>query len=401
MIGSFCRDGRAMKTNFKSCIAAAVSAVIAFCSMSTYIVSGADSSTEQQTYTLSYNLDFEGIEIEDETVFESVEVAAGKNVIIPYSDIELGDTYVSGWTVDNVYMYESDDYFKMPAHDVVLQPVWVNFVHNDVTYEVSYNTDGDDYNLLNNTFPSGSYRPGDPVTVNAKSILRDGYTQIGWTFEGNRFTIADKMIMPDHDVVFEPCWYKHYDQYYEAGDVDRINGSKMFIYSRYETNSFNLADSSKFSRSGFTLSGWLCDLDGQVYKTDALYSMPSSDVHFTAVWTPKNYTVVFKSGTGSSNTIKISGLTDTAITVPECPYSKTGYVFGGWKYKDEVYQPGDEFIIPGALPGLGISLDAVWVEPSEEKDYDSFTLAEARKKYTNGEITAEELQQIADFLVGR
>lgn len=384
----------------KSYVAAAVSAAIAFCSIGVFADNNTDLSAEQQTYTLSYNLDYEGILVENPDFFASVEVSVGDYVIIPDTDIDLGEKYASGWTQDNIYMFEEGDYFKMPEHDVVLEPVWIDSSSTQL-YEISYNTEGDDYELMENTFPTTKCRPGRPIVVNSTAIIRSGYTQIGWLYNGNRFTSADKMIMPENDVVFEPCWYKHYDQYYEAGDVDRINGSKTFIYSRYETCLFDLADSSKISRSGFNLSGWLCDLDGQVYKTSTQFTMPSSEVHFTAVWTPKTYTVVFMSGTGSSNTIKITGETDTAITVPECPYTKDGYTFGGWEYEEVIYQPGEEFIIPGALPGLGIGLDAVWIENTESADYDCFTLAEARQKYANGEITSEELQQISDFILGR
>lgn len=391
-----------MKTYFKSWLAAAVSAAITFSALVSFNTSGADTVTEQQTYTLSFNLDYEGFTAKDVTLFDTVELPANSYITIPTGSFSFDTVYSTGWTYDGIYMFEAGDNFRMPEHDVVLEPVWADYVNSEF-HNVSYYTEGEDYVVSNPTlFTNFKSRAGYPITPTSGLVLRNGYVQIGWSYNGNRITTTDKMIMPDNDVQFEPYWLKYYKVYYEAGDVDRISGNSSVIFDRYETSSFDIADSSRLSRTGFTLSGWLCDVDGQVYTPVSQFIMPSSDVHFTAVWTPKTYTVVFKSNNGKSETIKITGETDTAITAPACTFTNTGYKFAGWDYDGTIYQTGDEFIIPGAMPGLGISLNAVWVEDTgEEEIYDSISLVLERKQFVEGNASADDLVKCADFLLGR
>lgn len=390
--------------NLKPLTAAFLSAAIALGSMGSVPITNADTTDEEvTTYTVTYNLDYEGIydsERDEDlsSIFVTAELAAGEYVDIPDVNVFADGLTSSGWTYDGVYMYEPGGFFKMPDHDIVLEPVWVD--KNADLYTVSYDIDNDDYEILNEeNFASKLYLPGKPVTVAKGSVSRNGYTQIGWIYDGNIFTISDKLVMPDHDVVFEPCWYKNYNVYYEAGDVDRINGTKTFVYDRYETNTFDLPTKDKISRNGFQIVGWLCDYDGKIYSPVSQFTMPSADVHFTAVWEPKTYTVVFRSKSDTSEIIKIAGETDTAITVPEVTSTKKGYEFVGWSYDGVIYQPGDDFVIPGAKPGVGIALDGVWEEEGTHQD--SLTLAQARQKYIDGEISEEELLNLSDFVLGQ
>ena len=58
----------------------------------------------------------------------------------------------------------------------------------------------------------------------------------------------------------------------------------------------------------------------------------------------------------------------------------------------------------GALPGLGISLNGVWLTQEEYdiiNSVNSFTLAQARQKYVSGLLTAEELQAISDTVLNK
>ncbi len=385
---------------FKSWAAAVVSAAVTVCSMSTLVFSSAEEAAETTTYTVTYSFDAESLtdtEDVDLTLYESFELEAGEYVDIPDQDLYNEPGYLSGWSYDGIYLYEPGDFFKMPEHDVVLEAVWVDTSLPTRTVSFHYEEEGwavtgDD------AFQPIKVRPNAPLPAPSTSIMRDDYTQIGWRWGDIPFSYPQKIIMPNEDITLEPNWYRVYSCYYEAGDVDRISGSKMFVFGKYETHTFDLADSSRIARSGFNLSGWLCDVDGQTYKTGSQYTMPSSDVHFTAVWEPKTYNVVFKVNNGTSNTYKISGKTDETIIAPECTYKKNGYVFAGWNYKGTIYQPGDEFIIPGALPGLGIQLTGVW---EEERNDNSLTLVQARQKFVNGEITEDELREIADYVLGK
>lgn len=392
------RDGRTMKAILKSFIAAAVAAVLSIGTLGTYVSAESKTETEQQTFTLSFNYSGEGVECKDEELFQPIELKGGDSQLIPEEYLLSKTAYFSGWTYDKVYVYEPGDNFVMPHSDTTLEPVWVDRNDEEI-HTVSYNVILDGEDLADKLPKPRECVKGQVVNISMLAFDRDGYTQIGWTDGTNKFTSSNKMIMPDHDVVLEPNWLKYFRVFYVAGDVDRINGVGAYAFDRFESNEFDLADSTRLSRSGFNLTGWFCSYDNQIYDVGDYYVMPASDVTFTAVWTPKTYPVVFKSNNKKNQSIKIPGETDTAIKVPECTFTYSGYIFAGWKFEDTIYQPGEDFIIPGALPGLGISLNAVWEKEPEAQS--SLTLAEARIKYQNGEISAEELQKLADFLIGR
>ena len=82
----------------------------------------------------------------------------------------------------------------------------------------------------------------------------------------------------------------------------------------------------------------------------------------TAVWEPLDYTIVFNTGDTSIPNIKIQGKTNEKIIAPYLEKERQGYTFLGWKiYNTEVYYPGDEIVIKGQMPGIGISAKAIWI----------------------------------------
>ncbi|MCM1133654.1 MAG: dockerin type I repeat-containing protein, partial [Ruminococcus flavefaciens] len=137
-------------------------------------------------------------------------------------------------------------------------------------------------------------------------------------------------------------------------------GSTTQTFPKNEGSTTDLPASDRFSRDGFNLVGWLSDYDGEIYKPLASVTCPDVDVTFTAVWSPKNYNVIFKQGNGGAN-LKVAGLTDTQIICPEPDITVAGKYFAGWQDdKGDIYPAGSEYTILGAKPGVGIMLTAVW-----------------------------------------
>ena len=69
-----------------------------------------------------------------------------------------------------------------------------------------------------------------------------------------------------------------YNLIYTVGDADRINGTIEQIYENAESFSTDLQRADRFSRSGFTISGWHCETDGLDYELGAKFIMPGNDV---------------------------------------------------------------------------------------------------------------------------
>ncbi|MDE5860749.1 MAG: hypothetical protein K2H28_00970, partial [Ruminococcus sp.] len=177
----------------------------------------------------------------------------------------------------------------------------------------------------------------------------------------------------------------------------RVVGATFMEYVQPETIDTGLQNDKRFSRSGFKIVGWLCDDDNKVYAPSTpVYIMPSHDVTFTAVWEPKEYTVVFKQDKSSKNNIKIKGLTDTTITTPEATITQDGKYLAGWQDDDtkEIYPVGAEYMIMGALEGKGISLTAVWEEgtPPETTTTTTKSTETTTTQTTTTTVTSEPVQ---------
>ncbi len=82
------------------------------------------------------------------------------------------------------------------------------------------------------------------------------------------------------------------------------------------------------TREGYTFGGW--SVGANTCQPGAPYTMGSSDVTFTAQWTANRYTIVYNAN-GGDGAMGTTGLKyDTAGTIADCQYHKTGYRFIGW-----------------------------------------------------------------------
>ncbi len=364
-----------MKKKLKKLTAAAVSAVIAAGSSGLFPVTAADSGSDTSELTIVFDISGEGVSIaenEDGEIPELNDIATttSASVFIPDVQLEREGYIFSCWTADNIRAYEPGDVYRTPDsvtdNEIVFEPVWID--ENDHTfYSVTYvaDIDGVNANVDNEVIAKGNYLQGRPVTISVISFQRNDAKQHGWTDGVNDFLAYDKFVMPDHDVTLNAIWGYYYSLIYYAGDVDRMISGYEAIYSQAATYPRDLADESRFSRQGFTVAGWICDYDGKEYALKSSYLMPYSDVTMTAVWTPVKYNVLFRAGTGNTaDNIKVPGYTDETITVPELTATKSGYTFAGWSYNNVTYQPGDDFLIEGAAPGVGIAVEAIWVKGS-------------------------------------
>ena len=367
------RMGGLMKQLIKKITAFSASAVIAVCSSAGNAAIGAD-TTEKTTYKVHFDLSEEGVTIvpdSDGNVPEIKDVEKEYNaaVFMPSVELKREGYYFTGWTADNIYGYKGGMVYRVPDHDVTLTPVWNKKGDSDLhTVKFSVEIDGKVNEEYEKLVPAEKRPSGTLVEIPMYAFPRDGYKQYGWTDGTNIFKGQEYIIIQDEDITLTPNWYKKYLLTYTVGDADRINGATKQEYEVMETGEVELQNSSRFSRNGFEIIGWHCENDGKDYKCNQKFVMPSSDVVMTPIWFAINYNVVFFANTKSdADDLRIRGKTDTAITIPECTAVREGYTFGGWQYKDTVFQPGDEFIIPGAEPGLGISFNAIWIEGSGEQ----------------------------------
>lgn len=363
---------------YKKASAVALSFLTAFSAFSPFSVVAESDSAEKKTVTIHFDFgddDFRFDVDEDGNLLEITDIQADANssVRLPDRYIHKEDYNFSGWTYDGVRGYPVDSVIQVGEEDITLTPVWRK-TDDEVTYNIVYKVEIDGESVeLPKQLQKLTQREGGLVNVSLFSFdyPDNAYSQIGWIYDGQHFMGSQYIIMPAHDIELTPNWLKFYKLNYTPGDVDRLNGVTSSSFDRLEKQPTDLAEAGRFSRNGFKIVGWTCDYDGQVYAPLSGYTMPSSDVTFTAVWEPLTYNVVFMGNTGKAEDIlKVEGKTDSTIICPEMTGTKSGYYFDGWQFDEKIdgktvstiYKPGDEFLIKGAKPGMGISLKAVWVE---------------------------------------
>ncbi len=363
-----------------------LSALTAISVMTSFpVMSETDNSDEKKQVTVHFDISDPDITYDTDDDGNQIKITditadANSSVRIPDVFLHKKGYYFSGWTTDNVRGYPINSVIQVSDEDVTLAPVWYN-LSDKTEYNIEYKVEIEGEEIeVPKSLKNLSTRQGKFVEVSLQTFEYPGkvYSQIGWRYDGNTYLGQQYIIMPDHDIVLTPNWLKFYNLIYTPGDVDRLNGATSSEFERMETISFELAEAGRFSRNGFKIIGWSCDADDKVYTPLQIYTMPSQDVTFTAVWEPLTYNVVFIGGTGKAeDIIKVEGQTDTSIICPELTGTKSGYYFDGWKFEEKIdgvttttiYQPGDEFLIKGTKPGLGISLNAVWkkgTRPVEE-----------------------------------
>ncbi len=154
--------------------------------------------------------------------------------------------------------------------------------------------------------------------------------------------------------------------YYSAGDHENMVSATEFSIAIPQGSSFELSESTRFSRKGYELIGWYINTTDEYIGCGAPYVMPTYDLYVDAVWEALEYSVGFAglggtTASGESN-IYIDGTYGVPMTLPENPFTKEGYIFSGWKYDGVVYQEGDTFEIPALTVGLKVVLSAVWTK---------------------------------------
>lgn len=357
-----------------------------------FSTTAADSEPIQYKFTFNITEDME-IDPEDDITLFDDKISDVSYINIPKGTFTKEGYEFSGWTIDGIEGFLPGDTCNITsgATEIVFEPVWFESKDTDV-HTVSYNLEHNGEILeypewLNDI----SAVQGMIITPNYTRInAEDGFSNGLILGEDYPLSFGMRFVMPANDVVLTPQWTKYIILKYYAGDVDRLSGKDTYSFNRNGNTTTELANNDRFSRIGFNLVGWLSGYDGQVYKPLEVVKLPDEDVTYTAVWEPKKYVVVFKSGNGGKS-VKVNGVTDETIVCPEPDAPDNGKHFAGWKDSEgNIYQPGDGYLIYGAIPGLGISLEGVWENSSSPVNTTTTVSSETTTSTETTAATAEK-----------
>ena len=360
-----------MKKSHLRSVAALMAAAVSLCSSASLFTAAAEDTEEKKEVRLVYDWQEEGVtysKTTDITLFETTTTDLG-HTNIPAGVFSKDGYQFSGWTYDGVLGFKPGQFVDIPegVDELVFRPCWSSSL--DGIYTVKYVLERDGITFDNPEWLEDEeyaanrvFNPND-TTVFVEKETENGtlkYVSKGLTDGERVYNYGTCLVMPAHDLTLYPILYKKIQLTYFAGDVDRLNGNDTYSFERTEGTSDELAASSRFSRTGFRLTGWTSSFDGKTYGPTATVEMPGEDVTYTAVWEPIEYKVVFIPGNGGTP-IKVPGKTDAEIECPEPGITVAGKHFAGWEDGEgNIYAAGSKYTVPGAMPGMGISLTAVW-----------------------------------------
>lgn len=319
-----------------------------------------EENEEFKTYYINFDLSDPSIQYKDNS--EKIENIVSDSVSIKIPDIKLEKEgfYFNGWTEDFIYGYEPGDIFHAEKTNVTLYPIFEN--KSDTTYfrlEYIVEYKGEFTDVSKEIRPTYE-RQNHLIQISPYSYNNEYATSLGWTDGAHYFSYSTKLVMPRNNVTLYAVFHNYRKLYYSHGDVDGIVGNPDAPLVYREGATIDLAESSRLARMGYKIIGWHCEYDGNDYSIFYPYKLPDADVVMTAIWEPIEYTIVFQTLVSGIPNIKVKGRTGEIIFAPNIDYKRDGYIFGGWIVYGNQYIPGDEIIVEGQIPGLGISGKAIW-----------------------------------------
>ena len=311
-----------------------------------------------------FNFDLSDPDIKYEEGAEKIEniVTNKTNILLPLTKLIKEGYYINGWTPDFIYGYKPGGSFSTKEKNITFFPIFekkneqIYFIFQ---YIVEYNGVITD---ISKDLKPHIERENALIEITLNGYSNSNASHHGWTDGTNIFYSSDCMVMPNRNVTLYAVFHDLHKLYYSHGDVDGIVGNPdpPLVYPAGTT--IDLAESSRLARKGYKIIGWHCDYDGKNYNIFYPYVLPNADVIMYAIWDPILYTLVFKTGVSAIPNIRIQAKTKESVFVPNLEEKREGYIFSGWIINGIQYNAGDEYIVEGQMPGLGMSISAIWIK---------------------------------------
>ena len=184
---------------------------------------------------------------------------------------------------------------------------------------------------------------GIEFTVQSYSGTIEGKTFDGWYYNGTTelYKPGDKIMMRASDIYFKAKWVDP-PKYKITYKLDGGSGTAPTHQPAMEGEKFKLS-SYDGTKDGYYYEGW--KYNGNIYQPGTEMTMGTSEMVFMAAWSSKPvYEVVYNIDGGSGEAPATQRVKE-GLTYTLASYSgtKENYLFRGWIYDGEVYEPGHEF----------------------------------------------------------
>jgi len=250
-----------------------------------YVVGSSNITLTAQWSAISYTVTYD--------------LGGGTGTLPTKSAVNIGDTFIVstetdptrlahtfvGWN-DGDFVYAKTDTYTVSAKNIVLTAVWNINGSTQITYALGGGS---------GTLPiqAGLLEGSNLVVASGSGLTRDSFAFGGWNDGADTYQPGSNYYVgPDTSpITLTAFWTAGYSITYESGTA--TGTVPVDATPRASGTSFSLASGSSLSKSGYTFAGWN---DGTTtYSAGASYTVGSSNVTLTAVWT-----VVVVSSGGSS-----------------------------------------------------------------------------------------------------
>lgn len=270
--------------------------------------------------------------------------------------------------------YACESAFAMPAKNVDLYAIW-----EEIEYTVQYDGNGH----TGGTVPtdSNSYHINNPVTVkndddvSADPMVRDGYTFDVWNTQanggGDDHAEGSTLLMPPINLTLFAQWSAN-DQTLTYNKNDGVAIPQTASETRKTDESFALAGVSKFTRTGYTLAGWMNSPNGTTadYGLGETYNMPAGNKTLYALWTLNSHNVYYQENGGTEIPDELNEDFGKLLSTPG-ETTKTGHTLAAW-FEDAGLKFEWNFLTD-TMPDKDLTLYAKWDKKTYTLSYDGNT----------------------------
>lgn len=262
----------------------------------------------------------------------------------------IGDTFVlaagptrtnyqfAGWS-DGSSTYNEGYQYTVVSQNVTLTAVWVR------VFWIHYN-----YNGANETAPADLRKLDQDRYTVGDAVTKTGYIFDKWIAQnGDAISAGDTITVDVNRYILSARWtpVDYHITYSSAGGVVVPTQADKNIG---QTFSVGVAP----TRAGYNFDGWS---DGiQTFGPGATYTVGSSNVTFTALWTAIPYAVTYDLASGTSAMpVQAARIVGETFVVAARP-ARYGYTFDKWSDGTTDFQPGDTY----TMPARDVTLTAHW-----------------------------------------
>jgi uncharacterized repeat protein (TIGR02543 family) len=263
--------------------------------------------------------------------------------------------------------------------------VLTNTATNAVTYALGGGT---------GTVPTqASESSGATFTVaSGSSLSRSGYTFAGWNDGTTTYQSGATYTMGSSAVTLTALWTPVTNSATYAVTYVLGGGTGTVPPPRSEANgaTFTVASGSSLSRSGYTFAGW--NNGTTTYQSGATYTVGSSAVTLTALWTPVTNSVTYAVGGGTgtvpTQASESSGATFTVASGSSL--SRSGDTFAGWNDGTTTYHPGATYTVGSSA----VTLTAQWTPIA---NHETHLTGAVYFSSGSAQLTANDILTLAHF----